>query len=76
MTTIQMTIEETLLKELDRSVKRLQTTRSALIRESIRGYLRILHVQQLEAKHRAGYAKHPVKAGEFDAWKAEQRWGD
>ena len=76
MTTIQMTLEEDLLDELDRTVKKMRTTRSALIRESIKQHLKSLHIRQLEAKHRAGYSAHPVKRGEFDGWETEQRWGD
>ena len=76
VTTIQMTLEEDLLDELDRTVKKLRTTRSALIRESIKQHLKTLHVRQLEARHRAGYAKHPVKRGEFDIRESEHNWGD
>lgn len=76
MTTIQMTLDEELLKEIDRAVKRLDTTRSALIRQSIRQYLKTLHVRQLEAKDRDGYKKKPVKPGEFDIWESEQVWGE
>jgi len=66
VTTIQVTLEEELLREMDRTVKKLRTTRSALIRDSIRQYLKMIQVQQLEAKHRAGYSKQPVAKGEFD----------
>lgn len=76
MATIQMTLDKDLLSEVDRTVKRLQTTRSALIRDSIRHYLKSLNVRQLEAKHRAGYSKTPIQRGEFDVWESEQRWGD
>jgi len=76
MTTIQMTLDETLLKEMDRTVKQLKTSRSALIRDSIRLYLKTLHIRQLEEKHRAGYAKRPVERGEFDVWETEQHWGE
>ena len=38
MTTIQMTLDEELLKEVDGAVKHLRTTRSALIRDSISPY--------------------------------------
>jgi hypothetical protein len=54
----------------------MRTTRSALIRESVRLYLKTLHTSELEARHREGYAKHPVKRGEFDVWEHEQDWGD
>lgn len=33
-------------------------------------------VAQLEKKHAQGYAKEPVKPGEFDLWEDEQTWGD
>ena len=75
-TTIQMTFDERLLKTLDRTVKQMKTTRSALIRESVRLYLKTLRVREMEASHRAGYLKHPVKRGEFDVWEHEQDWGD
>ena len=75
MTTIQMTLDKELLKEVDRTVKELKTTRSALIRESLRQYLKTLNLRQIEAKHRDGYAKHPVRRDEFDVWESEQIWG-
>ena len=75
MTTIQMTLEEELLKEMDRTVKKLRTTRSALIRESIRQYLKTIHIQQLEAKHRAGYSRQRVIKGEFDVSESDRGWG-
>jgi len=76
VTTIQMTLEEELLSEVDRTVKKLGTTRSALIRDSLRQYLKTMHMQQLEATHRAGYAKHPVTRGEFSVPASDRRWGD
>ena len=71
-----MTLDEDLLKEIDRAVKKLKTTRSALIRDSIRQHLRSLNVRQLEERHRLGYTKRPVKTGEFDVWEKEQRWDE
>jgi metal-responsive CopG/Arc/MetJ family transcriptional regulator len=76
VTTIQMTLEEELLKEMDRTVKRLRTTRSALIRDSIRNYLKMIHLQQLEAKHRTGYSRHPVAKGEFTVADSDRSWGE
>ena len=76
MTTIQMTLEEELLRKMDHAVKKLRTTRSALIRESIRQYLKIIHTRQLEAKHRAGYAKQRVGREEFDVPESDRGWGE
>jgi metal-responsive CopG/Arc/MetJ family transcriptional regulator len=71
-----MTLEEELLKEMDRTVKKLGTTRSALIRDSIRQYLKMIHVQQLEARHRDGYLRHPVVKEEFDVLESDRGWGE
>jgi metal-responsive CopG/Arc/MetJ family transcriptional regulator len=70
-----MTLEESLLRKVDGTVEKLGTTRSALIRDSIRHYLRMLEVQELEKRHREAYRKKPVKPGEFDIWESEHEWG-
>jgi len=33
-------------------------------------------IEKQEARHTAGYAAHPVQAGEFDDWETEQVWGE
>ena len=76
MATIQMTLEEDLLREMDRTVKKLGTTRSALIRDSVRQYLKMIRTQQLEAKHRNGYSKQPVVKGEFDVPESDRGWDE
>jgi metal-responsive CopG/Arc/MetJ family transcriptional regulator len=74
MKTVQMTLDERLIAEVDRAVRRLKTTRSAFARQALREALNRLATRQQEARHRRGYAKHPVKAAEFDAWTDEQVW--
>lgn len=76
MKTIQMTLDEQLISQVDTVVKRLKTTRSAFTRHALRAALARLREQELEAKHRCGYEKKPVQSGEFDGWEAEQAWGD
>ncbi|MGH8528710.1 MAG: CopG family transcriptional regulator [Nevskiales bacterium] len=66
MKTIQMTIDELLLKAVDRLSRLRKTTRSALIRNTLAAELRREKIRHQEALHREGYRKHPVKAGEFD----------
>ena len=71
MKTIHMTLDEDLLDQVNRRVKELKTTRSEYIRESLRYYLRISRIKDMEKSHRDGYLKHPVKKGEFDSWEKE-----
>ncbi len=76
MKTIQMTIDERLLEDVDNTVAELQTSRSAFIREALMLALQQFQIRKLEAQHAAGYECHPVAAGEFDGWEDEQEWGD
>lgn len=76
MKTIQMTIDERLLNEVDQMVQLLETTRSAFIREALQLALRQHRILKMEQQQAEGYAKYPVQPGEFDVWIAEQAWGD
>jgi metal-responsive CopG/Arc/MetJ family transcriptional regulator len=76
MKTVQMTLDEALVEEVDRVVHTLGTTRSSFTRDALREALTRVKEKQLEERHRAGYAQHPVRPGEFDGWEGEQVWGD
>jgi len=76
MKTIQMTLDDSLLQQVDELIKQLKTTRSAFIRESLQKQIERLKIEELEEKQRQGYLKNPVKTGEFDIWQDEQNWGD
>jgi len=76
MKTVQMTLDEDLVMAVDKAAKRIGTTRSAFAREALRSALTRISVKELERRHREGYARKPVKKGEFDIWKDEQVWGD
>ena len=76
MRTIQMTLDDDLVKAVDRVVKKLKTTRSAFARIALRDAISNVKVKQLEEKHRRGYERTPVKAGEFSIWEEEQNWGN
>jgi metal-responsive CopG/Arc/MetJ family transcriptional regulator len=67
MKTVQMTLDEALVDEVDRAAETLGTSRSAFTREALRAALARRHELELEHRHRAGYEAKPVVAGEFDA---------
>lgn len=75
MKTIQMTIDEPLLKAVDKASRARKTTRSAFIREAVELALHRQSIEEQEARHVQGYRNKPVKAGEFDIWTGEQDWG-
>ena len=76
MQTIQMTLDEDLVKEVDRVVKELHMTRSAFARMAFREAIDHHRALQLEKRHREGYAKNPPTSEEFGGWVAEQAWGE
>jgi len=74
--TVQMTLDEDLVRAVDEAVKQLHTTRSAFTRRALREALKRLAMAGLEQKHRRGYGTRPVDIGEFSVWETEQQWGD
>lgn len=75
MKTIQMTIDERLLKLVDQLCRSRKTTRSAFIRLSLEAEIRRHRLQEDEDQHAQGYLKNPVAPGEFDIWRDEHDWG-
>lgn len=76
MRTVQMTLDDELLADVDRAVAQAGTSRSAFTREALQLALARLRETELEARHRAGYERHPVEPGEFSLWHDEQVWPD
>ena len=76
MRTIQMTLDDDLVKSVDKVAKELHTTRSAFTRNALQEAVHRVHISRLEEMHRRGYRSEPVKKEEFDIWEKEQAWGD
>ena len=76
MRTIQMTLDDDLVKKVDDIASELQTTRSAFTRNALREAIKQYNTRRLELKHRQGYEAHPVNKEEFSVWEKEQNWGD
>lgn len=71
---IQISIQEALLTAVDRAMSQVKMTRSALIAEALKAYLKALETRLLEQKHEAGYWKKPARPGELGDWEKEQVW--
>jgi len=74
MRTVQLTLDDDLVKQVDRRVAKLKTSRSAFAREALRQAIRKLETEEQERKWLEGYRKKPVRKGEFDVWHSEQVW--
>jgi len=65
MRTVQLTIDEDLLEEVDAAVSKAGTSRSAFTRKALRQALDRSREEALERKHREGYRRKPARASEF-----------
>jgi metal-responsive CopG/Arc/MetJ family transcriptional regulator len=70
--TIQVVLEEKLLKTADRAARRLKLNRSALIRDALREHLRRLRTLDRERADREGYERFPDQ--EFAVWDRVASW--
>ena len=73
--TIQVTLEDAMLVKIDRIVRELSLTRTAVIQQSLEAGLREQEILAQERRHAEGYARHPVEPGEFDGLDAIRVWG-
>ena len=69
--TIAVRIDERLLDAVDR---RTRKGRSAVIREALQLWIARQELAEKVRRHREGYARHPVKAGEFGPVLGAQTW--
>lgn len=76
MRIVQITLDDELVKQIDRLSKKRKLTRSAFMHEALTKA--VAHYTELgaEKKHRQGYVAHPVNKDEFSVWENEQDWGD
>lgn len=71
-----MTLDDDLVQEVDRVVRRLGTSRSKFARSALRHAIQKADAEEMERRQREGYQRHPVQPGEFSDWEDEQVWID
>ena len=74
--TIQITLSQELLSEIDRTVAELDTNRSAFARQAFEDALLRLRIAQLERQDAEAYARQPHDPEEIALWQRVQAWGD
>jgi metal-responsive CopG/Arc/MetJ family transcriptional regulator len=74
--TIQMTVDDSLLAEVDAATKDEGVSRSAFIRSALEDALRRIRVRQLERLHAEAFARTPQTDYEIEVWASLQDWGE
>ena len=65
MKTVQMTLDDELVLEVDKVVKELKTRRSAFTRKALKYAISDFNTKQLELKQINGYKNLPIEVNEF-----------
>lgn len=73
MHTIQVVLDEKLLRAADRTARRLKQNRSALLRDALREHLVRLAVKEKERRDREGY-RRLADDGSLAAWDKVAAW--
>jgi len=76
METIQLTIDESLLAEMNRATDALQMTPSDFMRVALERALQQREIIAKERQHAQGYMTHPQHPEEIAEWQDEQEWGE
>jgi metal-responsive CopG/Arc/MetJ family transcriptional regulator len=74
METIQVVLEEDLLRAADKAARRMKVNRSALLREALRAHLASLARRERERADRAGYTRLPDRGGADAVWEKVAAW--
>ena len=72
--TIQVVLEEELLKAADKAARMLKTNRSALFRDAMRAHLKRIDAAEREKRDREGYERYPDLLDQPAVWDQVADW--
>ena len=76
METIQLTIDEALLAEVQQATTALQMTPSDFIKVALERALQQREIIAKERQHAQGYLNQPQQPEEIEEWQGKQEWGE
>ena len=74
METIQLSIDESLMAEVQQVTNALEMTPSDFIKLAVERALRQREIIAKERRDAQGYSEHPQQAEEIEEWLDEQEW--
>jgi metal-responsive CopG/Arc/MetJ family transcriptional regulator len=76
MKNVQISVDETLLKTIDAFAATYQLSRSALVREAVKAWIRQKKIKEFENEWIRKLVESPQDVKESEAWLAVQSWGE
>jgi metal-responsive CopG/Arc/MetJ family transcriptional regulator len=75
MKNVQINFEENLLDEVDRVAASTNLSRSAVVREALRHWLKEEEIREFEQEWISSLRKNPDDCGRAEEWANVQEWG-
>ena len=76
METIQLSIDESLLAEVQQATNALQMTPSDFMKVALERALAQREIIAKERRDAQGYLEQPQQPEEIEEWQSEQEWGE
>ena len=74
METIQLSIDESLMAEVQQATNALKMTPSDFMKVALKRALQQREIIAKERQHAQGYMAHPQQPEEIEEWQDEQEW--
>ena len=75
MKNVQISFEENLLSSIDRIASSSQLSRSAIVREALRNWIKQREIQEFEREWIRKLKEHPQDYEDSEAWMDTEQWG-
>ena len=76
MKNIQVSFDEKMLHEVDKAASSLKTSRSAIIRDAIKNWLKEKDIKEFEQNWIRSLKESPDEPEELEAWTKIQTWSE
>lgn len=76
MKNVQISFDEELLRTIDRYAATAQLTRSAVVREAVKTWIRQAEIKKFEDTWIQKLKEHPEDSEDSEAWLKAEKWGD
>ena len=76
MKNVQISFGEDLLRTIDQYAKTAQLTRSALVREAVKTWIRQTEIKKFEEAWIQKLKEKPEDLKDSEAWLKAEKWGD
>jgi len=76
METIQLTLDESLMAQVQQATHALQMSRSDFLKLALERALRQQKIIELEIRDAKAYAEKPQQAEEIAEWESQQHWDE